>query len=130
MLKYNMSHPAESLTQRKSIVYTATSWKYFAYRMFISKFVLEQGGVPLNPFMIFDYFMVDTVERNVVREANNNLVRISDEVWCFGAISDGVQVEIDYARKDGKNVRFFKIEKPFQCIEVSENEMISGQEST
>lgn len=48
--------------------------------MFISKFVLEEGGVPLNPFMVFDYFMLDTVPRDTVREANNNLVKRCDEI--------------------------------------------------
>jgi hypothetical protein len=118
-----MLHPAQNLTTVKPIVYTATSWKYFAYRMFISKFVLEQGGVPLNPFMIFDYFMADIVDRDVTREANNNLVRIADEVWVFGSITDGVKVEIDHARAQGKSVRFFSISKPAVFTEVSEANM-------
>ncbi len=88
--------------------------------MFISKYVLEQGGVPLNPFMTFDYFMLDAVSRDVVREANNNLVRISDELWCFGSASDGVLVEMDSAKSDNKVIRFFIIEKPAVFIEVSE----------
>ncbi len=118
-----MSHPAENLNNKKPIIYTATSWKYFAYRMFISRFVLLRGAVPLNPFMVFDYFMADTVERDITREANNNLVRISDEVWCFGAVSDGVQVEIDLAREAGKIVRFFTISKPATFTEVREDQM-------
>ena len=88
--------------------------------MFISKYVLEQGGVPVNPFMTFDYFMLDSVPRDLVREANNNLVRISDEVWCFGSASDGVLVEVESAQKDNKLVRFFLIEKPAIFTEVSE----------
>jgi hypothetical protein len=88
--------------------------------MFISKYVLEQGGVPLNPFMTFDYFMLDAVSRDVVREANNNLVRISDELWCFGSASDGVLIEIDSAKSDNKVIRFFIIEKPAVFTEVSE----------
>ncbi len=118
-----MSHPAQNLNITKPIIYTATSWKYFAYRMFISKYVLEQGGVPLNPFLIFDYFMLDTIDRNMVREANNNLVRICDELWCFGSITDGVQVEIDRAKAQRKQVRFFTISKPAQFTEVHEEMM-------
>ena len=119
-----MSHPAETLDNNYPLVYTATSKEYFAFRMFISKFVLEERAVPLNPFMVFDYFMLDTVERDVVREANNNLVKRSDEIWCFGSISDGVRVEIDLAEKEGKKVRYFKIEKPANFTEVSQSDLI------
>lgn len=118
-----MTHPAENLTTKKKIIFTAMSWKFFAYRMFVTKYVLEQGAVPLNPFMTFDYFMLDTVERNIVREANNNLVLLAEELWCFGSISDGVMVEIGLAKKHGMKVRYFRIEKPAQFIEIFEHDM-------
>ncbi len=122
-----MNHPARQLTQNLPLVYTATSKEYFAFRLFISKYVLEQGGVPLNPFTIFDYFMLDTVPRDMVREANNNLVKRCDEIWCFGSISDGVRVEIDLANEKNKPVKFFKIEKPATFIEVSERDLLEHQ---
>jgi len=78
-------------------------------RMFIVKFVLEQGKVPLNPFMSFDYFLLDTVDRDIIRNANNNLVALADELWVFGSISDGVMAEIKQVRTRGKIVRYFKI---------------------
>ncbi len=39
-----------SLDTPRALIYTALSKHLFYYRMFISKFVLEQGAVPLNPF--------------------------------------------------------------------------------
>ncbi len=119
-----MTHPAEKLNTQKPVIFTAMSWDFFAYRMFVVKFVLEQGGVPINPFMSFDFFMLDTISRDVVREANNNLVRIADELWCFGKISDGVAVEIQLAKTQEKKIRFFKIEKPALITEVTETEML------
>ena len=113
-----MSHPAEKLQTDLPLIYTATSREFFSYRMFISKFVLERKAVPINPFTLFDYFMLDTVERDTVREANNNLVKRADEIWCFGSISDGVAAEIELAQKYSKPVRYFSIKKPAQFVEV------------
>jgi hypothetical protein len=106
----DFSHPAESLAPNRKLVFTAISKHLFYYRMFISKFVLEQGGVPLNPFMLFDYFMVDTVDRDVVRQANNTGVARSDELWVFGPVSDGVLAEIRMTKAAGKPVRYFSVD--------------------
>ncbi len=116
-------HRAMNLEQDKSLVYTAMSKHLFYFRKHISKFVVEKGKVPLNPFMIFDYFLTDTVHRDLVREGNNNLVKRSDELWVFGAVSDGVLAEIDIFKSKGKPVRFFKIVKSQDIIEVSKDEV-------
>jgi len=81
------------------LVYTAFSKHLFYFRMHISAFVLKKGYAPINPFMNFEYFMLDTVERDVVRDANNSILRKADEVWVFGRISDGVLAEIRIAKK-------------------------------
>ncbi len=106
------SHQALELTKEKPLVYTAFSKHLFYYRMFISQFVLSQGGVPLNPFMIFDYFLLDTVDRDLVREANNNIVMKTDELWVFGTVSNGVLAEIQIAKKMKKPLKYFKINQP------------------
>lgn len=81
------------------LVYTAFSKKLFYFRMFISKFVLERNCIPLNPFMIHDYFMLETVERDKIRKSNNALVEKADELWVFGPVSDGVLNEIKIAKE-------------------------------
>lgn len=91
--------------------------------MFISVFVLEKGGVPLNPFMVFDYFLLDAVDRDIVREGNNNLVKRCDEIWVFGAVSNGVLAEIQIAHEQGKPVRYFAIEKPHKIIESTKDKV-------
>jgi hypothetical protein len=115
------NHPALEVQKDKPLVYTAMSKHLFYFRMFISVFVLENGGVPLNPFMVFDYFMLDAVDRDLVREGNNNLVKRCDEIWVFGAVSNGVLAEIQIAKEQGKKVRYFAIEKPHQIIETDKN---------
>lgn len=81
------------------LIYPASSKKLFYFRAHISKFVLEENCVPLNPFMIHEYFLLDTVNRDKIRESNNTLVSRSDELWVFGEISNGVAVEIAFAKK-------------------------------
>jgi len=117
----NFSHPALNAQNDRPLVYTAMSKHLFYFRMFISVFVLERGGVPLNPFMIFDYFMLDAVDRDIVREGNNNLVKRCDELWVFGAVSNGVLAEIQIASEQGKPVRYFAIEKPHKIVESTKN---------
>jgi len=45
----------------------------FYWRMHVSKVVLDEGYVPINPFMLFDYYLLHTVPKQLVREAINNL---------------------------------------------------------
>ena len=96
---------------------------YFYMRMFVVKYVLEKGGVPINPFMSYDYFLLDTVDRDLVRNANNNLVDRADELWVFGSVSNGVLVEIKRVRQKGKPVRFFAITNDRDISEISKAEL-------
>lgn len=105
------------------LIYPAHSKHYFYFRQHISKFVLEQDCVPLNPFMIFDYFMLDTIERDTIRNANNNIVLRSDEIWVFGPVSDGVLAEVRLAKQENKPVKYFAIEKSRDIKEVSPEEV-------
>ena len=117
------SHEALFLEGGKELVYTAMSKHFFYYRMHISKYVLQEGKVPLNPFMLFDYFLLDSLDRNLVREANNTLVQRADQIWVFGPISNGVLAEVLLAQKLNKPILYFKIEKPHQIVLISKEEV-------
>lgn len=116
------THHALELDGRKKLIYTAFSKHYFYYRMFISRFVLENGCVPLNPFMLFDYFLLDSIDRDMVRDANNSIVLRADEIWVFGPISNGVLAEILLAKNHSKPISFFKIEKPNRLLPILSEE--------
>jgi len=122
-IENTFDHPAATLNEKKPIVFTAMSKKHFYMRMLIVKYVLEKGCVPINPFMSFDYFLMDTVDRNIVRNANNILVDIADELWVFGSVSDGVLVEIKRVKLKGKPVRFFAIANDREIAEISTEEL-------
>lgn len=126
--KKDFTHPALDVQKDKPLVYTAMSKHLFYFRMFISVFVLKSGGVPLNPFMVFDYFLLDAVDRDLVREGNNNLVKRCDEIWVFGAISNGVLAEIQIANSQGKTVRYFEIQKPHRIVETTKDNVVMEAE--
>jgi hypothetical protein len=104
-------HPRLRFTKEYPLVYPAYSKRNFYWQMHISQFCLQHKRIPLNPFMLFRYFLGDAVPRNTIYLANNNIVRISDEVWTFGEISDGVLAEIKLKKSQGHPVKYFKIAK-------------------
>lgn len=120
----NLEHRALSIKPADKVVFTAMSKKYFYLRFFAIKFVLEQGTVPINPFASFDYFLLDAVERDTVRRANNTLVARADELWVFGSIADGVRAEIIQAQQQNKPVRFFTVKNDRDIYEVSQSELV------
>lgn len=114
----SFDHVALQLENDRKIVFTAMSKHYFYFRMFVCKFVLEQHMVPLNPFMVFDYFLLDTIDRDEVRSGNNTLLKRSDELWVFGDISNGVLAEIKMAKALNLPIKYFTIENSQSIVPV------------
>jgi hypothetical protein len=117
--------PLEQLEQTirhpKKLIYIAMSNRNFYWRMQVSKLVLDEGYVPLNPFMLFDYYLLHTVPKQLVREAINNLLARCDEVWVFGTMSLGVKVQVGIAKRLKKALRFYDItDLPEQVYRISE----------
>lgn len=69
--------------------------------------------------MIFDYFLLDSIDRNLVREGNNNIVKRSDEIWVFGPVSNGVLAEILIAKEQWKIIKYFAIEKHHTIVPIT-----------
>src|SRR5256885_16795486 len=68
----------ETLRHPKRLGYGAMSNKSFYLRAHIQKFVLDSGLVPVSPFMLFDYYLMHTADKDGVREAMNDLLSASD----------------------------------------------------
>ena len=118
----NFEHIASSLQDNKKVVFTAQSCKNFHQRMLICKFVFEQNAVPVNPFNLFGYFLYEMVDRDLIRNGNNNLLKRCDELWVFGEISDGVLAEIIFYKQLKRPIRYFDISKlPLEITEISKN---------
>jgi hypothetical protein len=60
---------------------------------------------------MFSYYLLNTVSKKSLITANNDLIRLSDQLWVFGNLSDGVIEEIHLAEKLKMPVRYFRIEK-------------------
>ena len=106
-----------SRTEQVPVVFTAQSKVFFYCRDAVCEFVLQKNAVPINPFRVFEYFLGDRVDRDLVRRANNNLIRIVDELWVFGqTVANGVLFEILLARELGKPIRFFTIDNRADSI--------------
>lgn len=102
-------HPRLRIRKTYPIVYPAYSKKNFYLQTYISKYCLEHRCIPLNPFMIFRYFLSDSVPREGVYEANAAIIANVDELWVFGPVSDGVLAEVELAKKRKQKVRYLKI---------------------
>ena len=117
-------HRALAIKPADTVVFTAMSKKYFYMRFLVTKFALDQGVVPINPFASFDYSLLDAVERDTVRRANNTLVARTDELWVFGDIADGVRAEIIQAWQQQKTVRFFAFRDDKHIQEITIDEVV------
>jgi len=103
-------HPAASLFDRRPLVFTAHGAESAYLRERICAHALGQGVIPVNPWMLGGYFLYGLVDKDEVRRANNNLLMRSDELWVYGPVTDGVQVEIDWASEAGLPVRRFNLD--------------------
>ena len=120
--KASPAEQAERVLRRpKRVVYCAISNRNFYWRQHITKFVLDEGAVPIVPFMLFDYYLLHTAPKETIREAFNNLIVISDEMWVFGTISLGVKVQVGIAKRLHKPVRYYDItDLPYRVVSVPE----------
>jgi hypothetical protein len=115
-------HRYMELNERTKIIFIAMSKHVFYFRRHAVKFVLEKGFTPISQYGIFDYFLAGSVDRDLVARANNNLIRISDEMWVFGPISDGVLAEIKMI-KGIKPIRYFRIVDSKDIEEISKEDV-------
>lgn len=101
-------HPRLRFYKTYPLIYPAYSKRNFYLQMHISQYCLEHRAVPLNPFLLFRYFIGDSVPRETIYAGNNNLVRLSDEVWVFDEVSNGVLAEIIHKKEQGGKVKYFR----------------------
>lgn len=99
-----------SKEKRMPTVFTGMSKHNFYLKDAISNFVLKEHRVPLNPYMLFGYYMGDAIERDFVRKGSHELLLTADELWIFGIIADGIVTEIELAMKHNKPIHFYTMD--------------------
>lgn len=114
------------MNEFNKVVFAAMSKRNFFLREHIIKFILENGYTPSSAFMMYSYFLLDTVDRESLIKANNTLIKKSDELWVFGKKSDGVRAEIELAQKLKLPIKYYKVCEAPKCtfVEVPDDESI------
>lgn len=81
-----------------------------------SRFVVDQGAIPLAPHLLLSQFLSETKERDLALFMDLVLLGRCEQVWVFGeTISSGMAVEIERAKKKNMTIRYFTQE----CKEIS-----------
>ena len=63
-----------------------------------SRFVVDQGHIPITPHLFLPQFISEETERELAMEINIELLEICDELWYFGdTVTKGMEDEIMYA---------------------------------
>lgn len=77
------------------------------------RFVVSYGYVPYAPHLLFTRFMDDTVpeERAAAIKMGEEMLKRVDEIWVFdeNGISQGMAGEIQYAKKLGLPINYFRM---------------------
>ncbi len=74
------------------------------------RFVIDRGGIPLAPHLLFPQFMAEDIEeeRNLALFMDIVLLSKCSELWVFGeTVSKGMSIEIERAKRKGQPVRYY-----------------------
>lgn len=113
------------------VVYTAIPKSLHFAHQFILQDVIERGCAPITPYGI-TFWLLDTVDRDKIREVNTTYVRTADEVWAYGTpddiggehsigdglnTTDGVIAETELALESNTPVRVFELDVDTQNVD-------------
>ena len=77
-----------------------------------SRFVVDEGGIPITPHLYMPGFLKEESERDLAISMDLELLTRCSEVWVFGEVlSAGMQIEIDRAQQKGKTIRYVSEEE-------------------
>ena len=73
------------------------------------RLVCQRGGIPFAPHLLFTQFLNDCNprQRRLGMEMGIQMLDLCDELWVFGAPSEGMASEILHAMKLEKPIRWF-----------------------
>tara|TARA_Y100000310_G_scaffold84897_1_gene81750 strand:- start:2582 stop:2992 length:411 start_codon:yes stop_codon:yes gene_type:complete len=100
-------------------VYAAFSKDLLYARETISSYVSDQGFLPLTLPNKMVHSNPDKIDENLVRQSNNTLVALANELWVFGPVSDSVRARIRLAEEQEKPVRYFDVVSGVEIVELA-----------
>lgn len=72
-------------------------------------FAAQKGVVPFAPHTAFTGFLDDTVleQRQLGMKLGLEILKVCDEIWVFGSLSEGMKIEVEMARELNLPIRYF-----------------------
>lgn len=72
--------------------------------------VIDEGYMPVASHLLYPQILNDNIpeERELGLLFGLSLLRLCDEVWVFGEVSQGVAQEIEEAKRLKKQIRYFE----------------------
>lgn len=72
------------------------------------RFAVDAGAIPWAPHLFLPLFMKEQTERELAIFMDMVFLGRCEELWVFGScISDGMQAELDKAKKRRMTIRYF-----------------------
>ena len=67
------------------------------------RLVMEQGGIPFAPHLLFTQFLDEdkAAERRRGLRMGAEMLKLCDELWVFGAPTEGMRMEMEQAERLG-----------------------------
>ena len=88
--------------------YAGDTEKHTAAAVRFCRYAFKAGCIPIAPHIYFPQFVDGVTERSDALFMGNVLLTKCMELWAFGdKISSGMEMEIAYAKRKGKPVRYF-----------------------
>ena len=63
------------------------------------RYAVDKGHTPVAPHLLYSQFLEEKTERNLGLQMVLQLLIFCDELWAFGDPSEGMKIEIDYAKR-------------------------------
>jgi len=117
-----------SSTEKIKSVYISFSKKNSHLRFKAASIAKERGFLPLYPNIVAD--LTRTIlsdEKRKVSDENErfNQIRKSSEVWVIGSIEDDIKEDVELAKRLGKKIKYFEVER--DGINIKEVERKQGK---
>ncbi len=73
-----------------------------------SRFAADMGTIPIAPHLLFPQFLSEETERDLALFMGMVLLGKCEQLWVFGGrVSEGMQKEIDKAKRRNIKIRWF-----------------------
>ena len=128
-LNKNLEKKIYKYAKGKKVIFVSQAATNMCWARLICKYVIEQGYVPVNYFTAFGHFVHEIADLDTMIESINSLIVRCNEMWAFGAISEGMWYEIKMCKELGIPVKYFCIAKlPQKVLRILENDVKYTQE--